>query len=82
MDWVTHQLDLAIAVLAELSQFPRRQVFRLDRFPNDLVGYRGASSFDFYHNRYRRYPVAARLNEAQFVNTTNEALGNAATVQC
>lgn len=57
LEWVSHQLDLAVTVFAEMRGFQRRQVFCIERFPHDLIGYQGASEFDFYHSRYRRYPI-------------------------
>jgi hypothetical protein len=59
LEFVSHQLDLAVTVYAEMRRFPLRQVFRIERFPDDLTGYWGATAFDFYGNRHRRYSAAA-----------------------
>jgi hypothetical protein len=53
LDWVSSRLDQAVVVYAELTPKWRRQVFRIGGV-NDLIGYRGASEFDFYHSRFRR----------------------------
>ena len=53
LDWVSSRLDQAVAVYAELTPKWRRQVYRIGGV-NDLIGYQGASEFDFYHSRFRR----------------------------
>jgi hypothetical protein len=54
LDWVSDQLDRAAGVFAELTLSLRRQVFRVDQLPRDLIGFQGACAFDFFHSRYRR----------------------------
>lgn len=54
LDWLDEeQLQHAKAFFADLDGYPRRQLFRLRRFPDQLQGHQGASSFDFYANRFR-----------------------------
>ena len=38
-------------MFADLERFPRRQVFRLEKLPNDLAGFDGAAEYDFSHFR-------------------------------
>jgi len=52
--WVSHHWQQAVAVFADLSGFPRRQVFRLRHLPDDLVGFQGAAEHNFYQIRARR----------------------------
>jgi hypothetical protein len=53
LDWVSEQLTPALSIFADLSDVPRRQLFRLRRLPDDLVGFQGASAFDFFSSRFR-----------------------------
>jgi hypothetical protein len=53
MDWVTSQLEHATAIFAELRPSLRRQTCRIEGVPDGLIGYQGASMFDFYSSRYR-----------------------------
>jgi hypothetical protein len=53
LGWVSHLWEMAVAVFADLSGVPRRQVFRLHHAPDDLVGFRGACEYDFYHGQAR-----------------------------
>jgi hypothetical protein len=52
--WVSHHWQQAAAVFADLERFPKRQVFRLQHMPDDLVGYQDATEFDFWKSRFRR----------------------------
>lgn len=54
LDWISNQLERAAAVFAELTPSLRRQVFRLEQLPRDLIGFQGACAFDFFNSRYRR----------------------------
>lgn len=54
LDWVSHRWQQFVGVFAEIGRFPQGQVFRLREAQRDLVGYRGASQFDFYESRFRR----------------------------
>ena len=56
--FVSHHWQQAVAVYADLERFPRRQVFRLQRLPDDLVGFQDAAEFDFAHSR----PVSGAWN--------------------
>jgi hypothetical protein len=56
--WVSHHWQQAVAVFADLEQFPRRQVFHLRQPSDDLVGFQNAAEFDFY-SRFRHANVAA-----------------------
>jgi hypothetical protein len=53
--WVSHQWQKAVAVFADLDRFPRRQVFRLRRLPDDLVGFHDAAEFDFRSGSQRAF---------------------------
>jgi hypothetical protein len=53
LDWVTNQLKHTTAIFAELRPSLRRQTCRIEGLPHGLVGYQGASAFDFYGSRYR-----------------------------
>ena len=57
MDWVSGQLDRSVALFTRLLGVPKFQVAVSHKFPDGLHGYRGASAFDFYHNRYRNMPA-------------------------
>ena len=46
--WVSHHWHQAVAILADLERFPRRQVFQLRQLPDDLVGYQDAAEFQFH----------------------------------
>jgi hypothetical protein len=54
LDWVSHHWRNIASVFADVGRFRKRQVFRLAEPSQDLVGYRGAAEFDFYHSRFRR----------------------------
>jgi len=45
--WVSHHWQQAEAVFADLERFPRRQVFCMQRMPDDLMGFHDAVEFDF-----------------------------------
>jgi hypothetical protein len=65
MDWVSGQLNLATAIFAEVTPGMRRQVGRIGNLPDGLVGFQGASAFDFYNSRFRELagkPRRARRN--------------------
>lgn len=53
LPWVSHHWQQAVAVFADLERFPRRQVFAVRRAPGDLVGFHGATEFDFQSVAYR-----------------------------
>jgi hypothetical protein len=54
LDWLDEeQLQRAKAFFADLDGYPRKQLFRVHRFPDQLQGYQGACAFDFYANRFR-----------------------------
>jgi hypothetical protein len=54
MDWVSSQLENATAMFAEVTPSLRRQTCRIEGMPDGLIGYEGASVFDFYSSRYRK----------------------------
>jgi hypothetical protein len=60
LDWVNGQLKSAVAVFAELTLGVRRQVCRVGELPGGLIGFHGASAFDFYNNRFRNRPGRRR----------------------
>ena len=53
LDWVTNQLKHATAIFADLRPSLRRQTCRIEGLPDGLIGYQGASEFDFYSSRHR-----------------------------
>ena len=53
LDWVSHRWREVACVFADVGRFRRRQLFRLRDPARDLVGYRGAVEFDFFHSRFR-----------------------------
>lgn len=54
LDWVSHRWREVACVFADVGRFRKRQRFRLREPAQDLVGYRGAAEFDFFHSRFRR----------------------------
>jgi hypothetical protein len=52
LSWVSQHWKQAVAVLADLERFPRRQVFRVHHLPEDLVGFQDSAEFDFWHSRF------------------------------
>ena len=54
--WVSHHWQQAVAIFADLTRFPRRQVFSLNQLPGNLVGFQGAAGFNFFDSRFRRQP--------------------------
>ena len=46
LSWVSHHWQQTVAIFADLSHFPRRQVFRLHE-RDDLAGFHDAAEFDF-----------------------------------
>ena len=53
LDWVTNQLKHATSIFAELRPSLRRQICRIDGLQDGLMGYEGASAFDFYSSPHR-----------------------------
>jgi hypothetical protein len=64
MDWVSNQLELAVAVFADVTPALRRQVCRFNGLPDSLTGYCGASEFDFYTNRFRKLHQTRRSHSS------------------
>lgn len=60
LDWVNSQLESAVAVFAELKLGIRRQICRVGELPKGLIGFHGASAFDFYNSRFRNRPSGRR----------------------
>ena len=65
--WVSHHWQQATAIFADLTHFPKRQVFRR-RERDDLTGFHDAAEFDFRSHaglnglrrpRRQRQPVLA-----------------------
>jgi hypothetical protein len=54
MDWVSSQIEMAKAVFAEVRPSLRQQVCRIGRLPEGLIGYQGASEYDFWNSKFRR----------------------------
>ena len=50
--WVSHHWQQSVAVMADLEQFPQRQVFSLRHPSDDLVGFQDATAYDFVHSRF------------------------------
>ena len=62
MDWVTSQLEHAMAIYAELTPSLRRQICRIEGVPDGLIGYQGAERIRFLQqpvseHESRRYDV-------------------------
>jgi hypothetical protein len=56
LDWVSHRWQAFAQTYADLSRFPRCQVFRVR--DGQLAGYRGAAQFDLDQSRFaRRQPA-------------------------
>ena len=53
LDWISNQLGYSVAMFAEVTPSLRRQTCRIEGLPDGLIGYQGASAFDFYSSRYR-----------------------------
>lgn len=53
LDWISNQLSSAVAVFAEVAPGLRRQVCRNGSLPEGLIGFHGASEFDFFSSRFR-----------------------------
>lgn len=49
LSWTSHAWDQAVTVFADLERFPSRQVFRVEKLPEDLIGFSDASEFDLSH---------------------------------
>jgi hypothetical protein len=49
---VSHHWQQTVAVFADLDGFPKRQVFRIPRVPEDFQGQSGPAQFDFSANRF------------------------------
>lgn len=62
LDFLTDQLGAAVAVFAEMHQFPQCHAFGLGSDASGLVGYLGASAFDFCSTNFA---VAHRRQRAQ-----------------
>jgi hypothetical protein len=56
IDWVSSQLGMARAIFAEIRPTMSRPVFRVEEIFSNLIGFQGASRFDFFDSRYRRHP--------------------------
>jgi hypothetical protein len=64
LDWVSGQLKHVTGIFAELRPSLQRQTCRMVRLPVGLIGYQGASAFDFYSSRHRNL----RRNDTKFSN--------------
>jgi hypothetical protein len=53
LDWVSSQLESATAMFAEVTPSMQRQVCRIGDLPQGLIGFQGASEYDFYNSRFR-----------------------------
>ena len=54
LEWVSHRWRDVACVFADVGRFRKRQLFRLRDPAQELIGYRGAAEFDFFHSRFRR----------------------------
>ena len=61
--WTSHAWDKAVTVFADLERFPRRQVFRLEKLPDDLMGFHDAAEFDFSHFRSAAHQRSGRQHQ-------------------
>ena len=55
--WVSHVVEEAITLFADLDGLARRQLFRLSDAEGALVGFRGACQFDFLSSRFSPIPL-------------------------
>ena len=53
LEWTSHAWQQAMGVFADLSRFPKLQVFSLSDAAAELQGYQGAAQFDFYSSPFR-----------------------------
>jgi hypothetical protein len=53
LDWISGQLDGAVAVFAEVTYQMRHQICRIGKLPDGLSGFQGSSVFDFFSNHFR-----------------------------
>lgn len=53
LEWIDDVLDEAVAIFVEMTPRFWRPVFRVPTLPEGLVGFQGASAFDFYNSRFR-----------------------------
>jgi hypothetical protein len=53
LEWVSHQWQQAVILLADVSRLPSPQVFVVNSLPDDLRGFQGAAAFDFFDSRFR-----------------------------
>ena len=56
LNWLSDELGSAVVVFAEVTIGLRRQVCRIDSLPEGLIGFQGASEFDFFSNRFHGRP--------------------------
>ena len=61
--WVSHHWQQAVAIFADLTHFPKRQVFRL-RERDDLAGFHDAAEFDFLNRSGVQRPGVRRRHRA------------------
>lgn len=54
LDWVSGKLNRSVAIFAQTQGMPKRQVAPVGQPPDGLMGFQGASVFDFYNSRFRR----------------------------
>jgi hypothetical protein len=77
LDWVSDQLDSAVAIFAEPTPSLRRQVCRIGSLPEGLIGFHGAGAYDFYNSRFRNWACgrrpSRRANHARTQNLQNES---------
>jgi hypothetical protein len=52
-DWVSDQLGYATAIFAEVTPSIRSQICRVGNLREGLIGFQGASAFDFYNSRFQ-----------------------------
>ena len=63
LPWVSHHWQQAVAIFADLTHFPQRQVFRLHE-RDDLAGFRDAAEFDFLDRSGIKRPGLRRRRKA------------------
>jgi hypothetical protein len=80
LDWVSSQLESATAIFAEVTPSMRRQICRVGSLPEGLIGFQGASAFDFYNSRFHkrasgRRPLRrdGRIKAAKLHNETRKS---------
>jgi len=63
LPWVSHHWQQVVAIFADLTHFPKRQIFRLEQ-RDDLAGFHDAAEFDFLDRSGAKRPDLRRRRPA------------------